>query len=91
MKPTGWPPARSGTILRLGEKRARRGCSAYASESDIHHSSFHVVSLERYRFPGERFKMLLNTKHETHNNLEILMDSSFFGCIFFGFEALIPL
>jgi len=23
-KPTGWPPARSGTILRLGEKRPRR-------------------------------------------------------------------
>ena len=23
MKPMGWPPARSGTILRLGEKRAR--------------------------------------------------------------------
>ena len=23
MRPTGWPPARSGTILRLGEKRAR--------------------------------------------------------------------
>ena len=23
-KPTGWPPARRGTILRLGEKRPRR-------------------------------------------------------------------
>ena len=23
-KPTGWPPARSGTILSLGEKRPRR-------------------------------------------------------------------
>jgi len=23
-KPTGWPPARSGMILRLGEKRPRR-------------------------------------------------------------------
>ena len=34
MKPAGWPPARSGTILRLGEKRARGGCSAYASQSD---------------------------------------------------------
>jgi hypothetical protein len=22
-KPTGWPPARSGMILRLGEKRGR--------------------------------------------------------------------
>ena len=42
MKPTGWPPARSGTILRLGEKRARRGCSAYASESDIHNSSIFI-------------------------------------------------
>ncbi len=24
-RPRGWPPARSGTILRLGEKRPRRG------------------------------------------------------------------
>jgi len=30
MKPMGWPPARSGTILRLGEKRAP---GPYASES----------------------------------------------------------
>jgi len=45
IKPTGW-------------KRARRGCGAYASESDIHHSSivichssFLVVSHERRLWP----------------------------------------
>ena len=55
MKPTGWPPARSGTILRLGEKRARRGCSAYASESDIHKYSINNL---QFRLAGLGFRPL---------------------------------
>jgi len=39
----------------------------------------------------EYFQILQNTKREIPVGLKILMDSSFFGCIFFGFEALIPL
>jgi hypothetical protein len=31
-KPTGWPPARRGTILRLGEKRPRREWGMKAGE-----------------------------------------------------------
>jgi hypothetical protein len=37
------------------------------------------------------FKILQNTQHQTPAELEILADSSFFGCNFFIFEALIPL
>ena len=57
MKPMGWPPARSGTILRLGEKRARSGYIAYASESDFQNSSFvirhflYLIRIKRFH-PG---------------------------------------
>jgi hypothetical protein len=69
----------------------KRNIRVHRGDTSWNDSGFYKASQKLYDISGEHSKILLNTKHETSVKLEFLADSSFFGCIFFIFEALIPL